>query len=97
LKPIIESKIFQKEDLKKIFGNIEEILAINEEFFSQLKRELNNYKGEVFICLQQPILKVYTEYYLNYQVFSTFLKKQFTTNESYKELYIVKTHNNPRN
>jgi hypothetical protein len=72
-------------------SNYDEILFVNHELNEQLQFQASNAIqgseciGLCFIALEQPFLKAYKKYYLNYENVADLLRNEKKTNLEFKE------------
>eukprot|EP01080_Neovahlkampfia_damariscottae_P005711 gene5711-9531_t len=87
--PLRNSKKFSTVILDSLESNYDEILFVNTELNEQLKFQAKNAiegsecVGLCFIALEQPFLKAYQKYYLNYENVSTLLRNEKKTNPEF--------------
>jgi len=86
LKPIRENGLLKEKAIETIFGNLEQILATNEELLIALTERLeiwgvNSNLGDVIKKLV-PFMKIYSDYYCKYNAANDELKRQMARSSS---------------
>ncbi|KAJ6233251.1 ankyrin repeat-containing [Anaeramoeba flamelloides] len=79
MKPIIEEKLIEKSTRRTIFCNIEEIMAVNKNFLTNLGNRLKNWNSQLgmgdIMIQAAPKFKVYIQYSNNYDKSMQTLKR----------------------